>query len=71
MFIAGGFAEINETRVTVLAEEAIAVADLTSEDVQARTAAAEAELAAATTEYARREAARHLAIAQAMRAALA
>jgi F-type H+-transporting ATPase subunit epsilon len=70
IFVAGGFAEVNETRITVLAEEAIPLSDLTSEIAQHRLAAAENELAAAATDQARREAARHVAIAQAMQAAL-
>jgi len=70
IFVAGGFAEVNETRITVLAEEAIPLSDLTSEIAQHRLAAAENALAAAATDQARREAARHVAIAQAMQAAL-
>jgi len=66
IFVAGGFAEVNETRVTVLAEEAIPLAELTAEYVVGRIRAAEAELAAATTDHAKREAARRLAVAEAM-----
>ena len=71
IFVAGGFAEVNETRVTVLAEEAIPVSELTGEFVVNRIRAAEADLAAATTDHAKREATRRLAVAQAMHAALA
>jgi F-type H+-transporting ATPase subunit epsilon len=70
IFVAGGFAEVNETRITVLAEEAIPMSDLTGEFVVGRIRAAEAELAAATTDHAKREANRRLAVAQAMHAAL-
>ena len=70
IFVAGGFAEVNETRITVLAEEAIPLAELTGEVVVARIRAAEAELAAATTDHAKREANRRLAVAQAMHAAI-
>ena len=70
IFVAGGFAEVNETRITVLAEEAIPLSDLTGEFVVGRIRAAEAELAAATTDHAKREANRRLAVAQAMHAAL-
>jgi F-type H+-transporting ATPase subunit epsilon len=70
IFVAGGFAEVNETRITVLAEEAIPLAELTGEVVVARIRAAEAELAAATTDHAKREANRRLAVAQAMHTAI-
>src|SRR5579859_1129054 len=70
IFVAGGFAEVNETRITVLAEEAIPLSDLNGEFVVGRIRAAEAELAAATTDHAKREATRRLAVAQAMHAAL-
>ena len=70
IFVAGGFAEVNETRITVLAEEAIPLSDLTGEMVVARIRAAEADLAAAATDHAKREATRRLAVAQAMHAAL-
>ena len=70
IFVAGGFAEVNETRITVLAEEAIPLAELTGEFVVGRIRAAEADLAAATTDHAKREATRRLAVAQAMHTAL-
>ena len=70
IFVAGGFAEVNETRITVLAEEAIPLAELTGEFVVTRIRAAEADLAAATTDHAKREANRRLAVAQAMHAAI-
>ncbi len=70
IFVAGGFAEVNETRITVLAEEAIPVSELTAEGVLERIRAAEAELAAATTDHAKREANRRLTVAQAMQTAI-
>jgi F-type H+-transporting ATPase subunit epsilon len=70
IFVAGGFAEVNETRVTVLAEEAIPLSELTAELAQTRLQAAEAELAAASGEHARAEAERRVGIARAMQAAL-
>lgn len=70
IFVAGGFAEVNETRITVLAEEAIPLSELTGELVVGRIRAAEADLAAATTDHAKREANRRLAVAQAMHTAL-
>ncbi len=70
IFVAGGFAEVTETRITVLAEEAIPVAELTPEGVLARIRAAEAEVTAAATDHAKRDAARRLAVAQAMQTAI-
>jgi len=70
IFVAGGFAEVNETRITVLAEEAIPLTELTMETAQNRLSAAEKELASAASDYARKDAERHLAIARAMVAAL-
>lgn len=70
IFVAGGFAEVNETRITVLAEEAVPVSELTAEGVLARIRAAEADLSAATSDHAKREANRRLSIAQAMQAAI-
>jgi F-type H+-transporting ATPase subunit epsilon len=70
IFVAGGFAEVTETRITVLAEEAIPLSDLTAEIVVARIRAAEADVAAAVTDHAKREAARHMAVAEAMHSAI-
>jgi F-type H+-transporting ATPase subunit epsilon len=70
IFVAGGFAEVTEVRVTVLAEEAIKVADLTSIDVAARIKAAEERIQEADGDLARGEAQRDLLVAQAMKAAL-
>jgi F-type H+-transporting ATPase subunit epsilon len=70
IFVAGGFAEVNETRITVLAEEAIPLSELTAEFVIARIRAAESDIAAATTDHAKREAGRRLAVAEAMHTAI-
>ena len=70
IFVAGGFAEVTETRITVLAEEAIPLSELTAEIVVARIRAAEADIAAATTDHAKREANRRLAVAEAMHSAI-
>jgi F-type H+-transporting ATPase subunit epsilon len=70
IFIAGGFAEVTETRVTVLAEEAIKVIDLDPADVSARIKAAEQRVEEADSDLARNAAQRGLLIAQAMKAAL-
>ena len=47
IFIAGGFAEANETRCTVLADEAVAVGDIDRADAEARIAAAREALSVA------------------------
>lgn len=70
MFVAGGFAEVNETRITVLAEEAIPLNELNADIVQARLRAAKTELSDATSDHGKREAARKVAVAEAMEAAL-
>lgn len=50
LFVAGGFAEVTAERVTVLADEATPVADLSREEAERRVAAAEAAVAASVTE---------------------
>jgi F-type H+-transporting ATPase subunit epsilon len=70
IFVAGGFAEVNETRVTVLAEEAVPVSDLVAEAVAQRIRAAEEAVQEADSEVARNEAQRALDVARAMQAAL-
>lgn len=47
LFVSGGFAEITPTRVTVLADEATPVAEVSRAEGERRLAAAEAEYAAA------------------------
>lgn len=47
LFVMGGFAEVTPTRVTVLAEEALPVAELTKAEAAKRVAEAEAAYAAA------------------------
>jgi F-type H+-transporting ATPase subunit epsilon len=70
IFVAGGFAEVTETRVTVLAEEAVKVDDLNADKVAARIRAAEEAIEEADGELARALAQRSLAVARAMEAAL-
>jgi F-type H+-transporting ATPase subunit epsilon len=70
IFVSGGFAEVNEQRITVLAEEAIPLAELDRETVAARLRAAEQQLAAAETADARARAQQALRVAQAMQVAL-
>lgn len=69
IFVAGGFAEVNEERITVLAEEAIPVTDLTIELAQARLVAAREALADAKTETQKVAAEKQVAVAIAMDAA--
>ena len=47
LYVSGGFAEITPTRVTVLANEATEVGELSRADAQSRLTAAEADYAAA------------------------
>ncbi|GGJ03178.1 ATP synthase F1 subunit epsilon [Neoroseomonas lacus] len=47
LFVAGGFAEVTPTRVTILADDATPVAQLSRADAEARIAECEAALAAA------------------------
>jgi len=53
VFISGGLAEVSEDRLTVLAEDAIAVADLNAADLDQRIKDAEEDLEDATSDAAR------------------
>lgn len=68
IFVAGGFAEVNEERVTVLAEEALPLENITVDLAQARTQAAEEALADAKTDLEKSAAQKLAAIAAAMQA---
>ena len=70
IFVAGGFVEVTETRVTVLAEEALAVNDLVAEEVEKRVGAAVEAVQEADSDAARHLAERGLAVAHAMKDAL-
>ncbi len=70
IFIAGGFAEVTETRVTVLAEEAFKLSELDSGMVAARIKAAQEAIQEADSELARNDAQRAMAVAEAMKQAL-
>ena len=59
-FIRGGFAEVNTEKITVLAEEAIPMAELAVETVDQRIRDAEEDLAAAKTDAERYKAAEAL-----------
>ena len=72
IFVAGGVAEVTETRCTVLAEQAAPVGDLKVADVQARLDAARRRVAeAGADDIARDRALKDVAIAEAMLAAAA
>jgi F-type H+-transporting ATPase subunit epsilon len=69
IFVAGGFAEVNEQRVTVLAEEALPVGDISHDMVSTRMQAAKEALADAKTDSARIAAEKLMTIALALQAA--
>ena len=71
IFVAGGFAEVTGERCTVLAEEAVAVADLDAAAAKDRLSAAESAMGSAESDSEKNAAARELAIASAMVAAAA
>ncbi len=66
IFVAGGFAEVTEERITVLADEALPVAELTKDMAAARLEAAKAALADARSDHDRVAAERQMAVAEAM-----
>lgn len=68
IFVAGGFAEVNEERVTVLAEEALPLESVTVDLARARAQAAEEALADAKTDLEKGAAQKLAAIAAAMQA---
>jgi F-type H+-transporting ATPase subunit epsilon len=70
IFVAGGFAEVNEVRCTVLAEEAIPLEEITRDFADHRFREANVLVEEADTDHARAAAARALAVAEAMKAAL-
>ncbi|MBL8661127.1 MAG: ATP synthase F1 subunit epsilon [Rhodospirillales bacterium] len=70
IFVEQGFAEVTTERCTVLAEEAIAVRDITRDEAEARLSRAHDALMAADTPGIRRGAERELRAAEAMIEAL-
>lgn len=70
IFVAGGFAEVTEDRCTVLAEEAVPLADLSRDAVQARLTAAQEALQEADEPLEKAQAKSRIAVAEAMLAAL-
>ena len=71
IFVAGGFAEVAADRCTVLVEEAAPLAEYDIGGADTRIAAAEKALSDAATDPARADARQALAVAQALRQALA
>lgn len=71
IFVAGGFAEVTETRCTVLAEEAHDLSTLTRESVDARIQAAKDALQEADSASEKAAATSKLKVAEAMLTALA
>ncbi|MGH6902134.1 MAG: ATP synthase F1 subunit epsilon [Geminicoccaceae bacterium] len=65
IFVGGGFAEVNERGCTVLAEEAMPVAEIDLEPARARLAAAQDDLREASDDAARTRCEREIAIAEA------
>jgi F-type H+-transporting ATPase subunit epsilon len=53
LFVRGGFADVNPSGLTILAEQAVAVEDLTAERLQSEISAAEAEASAANGDTAK------------------
>lgn len=70
MFIRGGFADVSPNGLTVLAEQAIPVEEVTPDTLHAEAALAEAEFEKATTDEARRAAAERLSQIVELRAGL-
>jgi F-type H+-transporting ATPase subunit epsilon len=68
VFVAGGFAEVGDNRCVVLAEEAVPVAEITSEMVTDRLKEAQEKVAAAETDREKEDAEHVLKIAEAMEA---
>jgi F-type H+-transporting ATPase subunit epsilon len=65
IFVGGGFAEVNERGCTVLAEEALPVAEIDLEQARRRLAVAQDDLREATEDAARARLEREIAIAEA------
>jgi F-type H+-transporting ATPase subunit epsilon len=71
IFVAGGFAETADSRLTVLAEEAVPLAEINRARVEARLADARARLQDAEGDEAKAEAERAVSVAEAMLAVAA
>jgi len=71
IFVAGGFAEVSDSRLTVLTEDAVSLDDVDRADVDARLAQAREAVADAEGDRAKGEAEKQLAVAEALAAAVA
>lgn len=71
IFVAGGFAEVSNSRLTVLTEDAVAVDEIDRADAEARLAEALKAVEDASDDHARSEAEKRRAIAEARVAAVA
>jgi len=71
VFVAGGFAEVSNNRLTVLTEDAIALDEIKRADADARLAAAREVVGDASDDRARVNAEKQLAIAEALVVAVA
>jgi len=71
IFVAGGFAEVTEDRVTVLAEDAALLSDVTAEAAQNRLAAAQSSLQAAVSPQEKAAAERAVQAAEVLKSAVA
>jgi F-type H+-transporting ATPase subunit epsilon len=69
IFVAGGFAEVTQTRCTVLAEEALPVGDIDRAAAESRLAAARNRAGEAESEHDKAAARRDVAVAEALLAA--
>lgn len=69
IFVAGGFAEVTQSRLTVLAEEAVPVDAIDRAGAESRLAAARTRASEAESAHDRAAAAREIAVAEAMIAA--
>ena len=66
IFVSGGFAEVTPARCTVLAEQAVPVADLDRSEAEQHLRDAREDLADAKDEHQRDQAERQIAVAEAM-----
>lgn len=66
IFVAGGFAEVTQTRCTVLAEEALPVDDINRADAESRLSAAKVKVDVAESAFDKAAAERELRIAEAL-----
>ena len=69
-FVASGYADVSPDQVTILCEQALDLASVSKQQVAERLEAAEAALATATTDAAKRKAEANLLAAKALGAAL-